>query len=126
MSRCKLPSFDFIHRKVFVLKEGNYVVLNAIVIDNLAEAPRHLVVGPAALLNEDCVRHVETPGPRLMVVGLFIDKDDEVVTEPINLLARRLEWTRGLRLPDACDLDIQIEARNVDAASGVALSERIL
>ena len=120
---CKVSGRHVIHWKILILKEGNDVLHVTIVLNDLAQAPRHLIIRRATSLNEDRVGHVEMPGPRFVVVRLLINKDDQMVAKTINLLVRRFEWARRLGLPDACGLDVHTEIWDVDAAGRVTFAK---
>lgn len=119
----EVSRLNVVNRQVFVLEECDNIFLVALILNDLPKAPGHLEVTGSALVHEDRVHHVQPPRAGCGIVGLLVDEHNEVVAKSGNLLARRLERTGRLRLPDAGDLNVNIQAREVDAACRVPSPE---
>ena len=117
--------FDFIDRQVPVVHQADEVFRVAAGFQMLPNQLGHREIGGAAVFNEDVVQDVQRGGGDRRIVLLVVDEDQQVITEPEDLLACRLERARGLRLRDGRNLHIYIKVREINAHRGIARGEPV-
>ena len=76
-------------------------------------------------LDEDGVLNIELAVFVGRVVAFVIHEHNQRVSESVDFLTGALEWTRRLRLTDACDFDVNAEFWKINSSGGVAASVSI-
>lgn len=112
---CEFTRYDFIDGQISILEVGNQVIGIAVVVENLPNSHRRLIVCRPVCLNKNRMQHIERAALVLRIIRLVVHEDQQRVPQPENLLACRFERARRLRLPDTRDLHVDFEIGEVDA-----------
>lgn len=70
--------------------------------------------------NEDRMVDIQTSSGSRRVIVFFVHENEEGIAESENLLTCASEGTGGLRLANAGDLDIHVQAGKIDSLGGIA------
>ena len=111
----KAHRLDIVDGKGAVLHECNEVVHIAVVVENLTNPPRSLIVGGARGVDENGMEYLKRSRLSVAVIGFSIDEDKKRISEPVHLLPGGPKRRRRLRSPDACNLHVDAEFRKIYA-----------
>ncbi len=81
-------------------KESDDVITIALPFEYVEDSSGGLIVSCSKRINKDSMEEIHARGFRLVIVSLFINKHEKMITKPINLLCCLSIWAGGLRLLD--------------------------
>ena len=123
--RREVVQLDFVGGQVTRGHKGHQVIFVAFFIEDFEQALRHLKISGASRFHMNCVGDAEVCRARLFIVGFIVHKDDQAVAKAIDFLPDGAERARRLRLLDARDLHIHVQARKIQAVRRIAFLEGI-
>ena len=105
---------DFVERKHSFREKREEIVAIRLVVQEAKQSRCCLKISSPLFLDEDCVKDVQSRRARHCVVRLFVNKNQQRITQPINFLPCAFEWAGRLGLPDAGNFDVNIQAWKIN------------
>lgn len=106
---------NFVERKHSIREKREDVITIRLILQQSKQSRSRLEISSAFLFNEDRVEHVQSRGLCGCVIGLFVNEHEQRIPKSINLLSRTLEWAGRLRLPNAGNFDVHVQAWKINS-----------